>query len=431
MRTKEETQEMRKRNMKLFPTYKMLAWDLLFYDAIDFLFLTQIKGISASDVVLLFSIQAIFGIFLQIPANIIIDFLGRRKSVILGNVLNCIYLMIFMFGGNLIILGFAKLISALAKTIKNISEPALLNESIPPGTTKSEIFGKLVGKGATGHFILNAITKVIAGYAFTINGYMPLILCFIVCAIVTIMAMCYIEPVETKNRNHNIIKQYKNDIVEGLKFIAKSRRLKALLLSSALLGALLNVVISYHTSLLKDIGLSATIIGIISAIMSIVNAYASKKNIDFHNKYHNKTIIIIALMASVSTFIAGAAGLQTNESNIAMIIIITIMLIIENFSHGIYYTVRDRYFRNFTNKEIDTKIFAVRNLTLCITSGLLGIVASFLLEKMETAYCMITIGIAFTIIFILMGIYMKPRVGLKPEEYSEEERKYDELKNEK
>ncbi len=57
----------------------------------------------------------------------------------------------------------------------------------------------------------------------------------------------------------------------------------------------------------------------------------------------------------------------------------------------------------------------------------MGILASFLLDKMKTAYCMIIVGIAFTIIYILMGIYMKSRVGLKPEEYSKEERKYDEL----
>ena len=55
------------------------------------------------------------------------------------------------------------------------------------------------------------------------------------------------------------------------------------------------------------------------------------------------------------------------------------------------------------------------------------LLASFLLGKMKTAYCMTIIGILFTIIYILLGKYMKTRVGLKPEEYSNEERKYDEL----
>ena len=39
-------------NMKLFPIYKMFAWDLLFYYAISFLFLTNVKSLSASEVVL-------------------------------------------------------------------------------------------------------------------------------------------------------------------------------------------------------------------------------------------------------------------------------------------------------------------------------------------------------------------------------------------
>ena len=60
MSNKEEIQKMRKVNMKIFPTYKKLAWDYLFFYTIDFLFLTQIKGISASDVVLKSTFYALF-----------------------------------------------------------------------------------------------------------------------------------------------------------------------------------------------------------------------------------------------------------------------------------------------------------------------------------------------------------------------------------
>ena len=47
---------------------------------------------------------------------------------------------------------------------------------------------------------------------------------------------------------------------------------------------------------------------------------------------------------------------------------------------------------------------------------------------MSTAYCMIIIGVIFTIIYVLLAKYMKTRIGLKPEEYSKEETKYDEQK---
>ncbi len=52
MNSVQEKQKMRKKNMKLFPIYKAFAWDFLFFYTIDFLFLTQIKGIEASNVVL-------------------------------------------------------------------------------------------------------------------------------------------------------------------------------------------------------------------------------------------------------------------------------------------------------------------------------------------------------------------------------------------
>ena len=53
-------------------------------------------------------------------------------------------------------------------------------------------------------------------------------------------------------------------------------------------------------------------------------------------------------------------------------------------------------------------------------SGILGVTTS--------ANALIIVGIIFTIIYISISQYMKTRLGLKPDEYSKEERKYDELK---
>ena len=47
-----EKVQMRKRNMKLFPIYKTLSWDYIFFYTTNFLFLTQCKQIHPADVVL-------------------------------------------------------------------------------------------------------------------------------------------------------------------------------------------------------------------------------------------------------------------------------------------------------------------------------------------------------------------------------------------
>ena len=62
--------------MKLYSIYRAISMDLIFYYAIEFLFLTQVKNISAPEVVLKSSFYALFMIILQIPANILIDKMG-------------------------------------------------------------------------------------------------------------------------------------------------------------------------------------------------------------------------------------------------------------------------------------------------------------------------------------------------------------------
>lgn len=427
MSTKEETQKMRKVNMRIFPTYKKLAWDYLFYYVVEFLFLTQIKGISGADVILKSTFFAFFSIIMQIPANIIVEFLGRKNSIILGNVLNCFYMVIIMLSRNLFDLIFAELISAIAFSIKNIAEPSLLNASIPPSKYKSDIYSKISAKGASGYYLVDAISKVIAGYLFTINAYLPVICSLVVLIIVTILSIGFMEPIQKKKKNANKMlgSEQLKDIKEGFIYVLKSERLKALILCSSLIYTLLSILNNYHISLLEELKISSVVIGIIAAIGTYISSLASKKQQIFHNKLKNKFLITIALMLSISIMITGICGLKAEEYTLLLGIIIITNLIFY-FGNGMYYTIIDKYLRNFTNKEIDTKIFATNNLFRSVVRVIGGLFASFLLDKMTTAYCMIIMGVIFTIAFILTERYMRNRVGLKPEEYSKEETKYDE-----
>ncbi len=247
MSTKEETQKMRKINMRIFPIYKKLAWDYLFYYVVEFLFLTQVKGISGADVVLKSTFYAFFSIIMQIPANIMVEFLGRKNSIILGNVLNCFYMLIIMLSRNLFDLIFAEFISAIAFSIKNIAEPSLLNASIPPSKYKSDIYSKISAKGASGYYLVDAISKVIAGYLFTINTYLPVICSLVVLIIVTILSIGFIEPIQKKkNANKMLGSEQLKEVKEGFIYVLKSERLKALILCSSLIYALLSILNNYR-----------------------------------------------------------------------------------------------------------------------------------------------------------------------------------------
>ena len=432
METKEEKQKMRKRNMKLFPIYKMLSWDLLFFYTINFLFLTQVKNISAAEVVLTDSFYALFVMILQIPINIIIAFLGKKKSLVLGNFSLVVYITIVIFSRNIYDLILANFISALGYGIKETVQITLLKESIPHSKYKNQIFSKLNSKGATGYYVLNMISQIVAGYLFTINGYVPMICTLVILIIATLISTQFIEPNKKAkvNLKETMDMEEIKDIKSGFKFVLKSERLKALILSATFISTLLTILDNYEVNFLENIKLSSIIIGCAGAMESLISAIASKRENKFNNIFKNKSLTVLSLGLSISAIIAGICGvLKIKENIIGILIILSSYIMILGFVYGMYYTIIDRYLMNFANKEIDTKITAIYNLIRSAFRVVFGFLASFILGIASSANALIIVGTIFTIIFIGINKYMKTRLGLKPEEYSKDERKYDEFKD--
>ena len=338
-------------------------------------------------------------------------------------------MVVVMFSKNLFNLIIAEMMSSLAFAIKETAEPSLLNESIPKAKSKDKIFAKINENGAAGYYFINAVTKVLAGWLYQINAYIPMILSLTTTVLVTIISAFFIEPVNKKKINYKEISISSNikEIESSLKFILKSERLKSLLLYCSLIAGLFCALDIYEVSLLEELNISSGIMGMIFAGLGIISSFASKKQEEFHQKYKNKSLEIIGFLITISCMLSGIIGVFSNEVRY-LIIFIIIMYIVRYIMNSIYYNLTEKYLRNFANEKIDTKIYTVKNFLKSIVSAIIGIFASFLLDRMNTSYCMIILGVVSTVLLLFIVKYMKKRVGLKPEEYSEDERKYDELK---
>ena len=423
-----EKVQMRKRNMKLYPIYKTLSWDYLFFYTTNFLFLTGVKHIAPADVVLIDSFYALFGIIMQVPATFVIEYLGRKRSLILANFLNCIYMLVIMFSTNLFNLITAEILSSLAFGIKETVDPALLNESIPPSRYKSKIFAKISQKGTSSYYMINAITTVLAGFFYDINPYIPITLSFIITLLVTIISTGFINP-QNENKKHKIqeFNQLK-DLKDSFKFILKSERLKALILFSAISGGVISLMATYEVSLLEDFNMPAKYLCMIFAILGIISGIAAKRQESFHERYKNKSLSALLGVIGGTVLGAGICGIIAKQYSVFILFVVVTYMIRYSYQ-SMYYPLTERYLRNFSNEKIDTKIFTARNFLKSVLSAVIGIIGSFLLERINISYCMLIIGVSTIILTILMSQYMKTRVGLKPQEYSKEELQFDELAN--
>lgn len=416
-----------KHNMKCYPIYRMLSYDFLFFYTINILFLTQVKNISPSGVLIIDAFYSIFGILVQFPASYILDKVGRKKSLVIGTLCNAIYLLVVIFSKNLTQLILAEIASAMGFALKDIASPSLLNESIPITKRKSEIFGKLSGKAMSGYYILNAISLIISGFLYEINGYIPMILSLTIVIITFIISNSFYEPLILENEE-------KEDEVLGIKdsfkFIFSSGRLKSLLLYSSIMLSLIYILASSEIYLIEELELPSSYIGIIFAMLGIASGIAAKKQDKFQKIFKNKTLSILGITISLTCILA-CIGFLLNLPTILTLLIILISYTFKYIVVGVYNVLITKYFSNFTNEEIDSKIYAAQLLFNSILSATFGLIASAILARLNIVDSTLIFGTVFLALFIIVTIYMKNKLGLKPEEYSKQETKFSKIEENK
>lgn len=410
------------KNVKLFPKYRQISRDFLFFYTINVLFLTQIKKIDISAVVLIDTFYALFVLLMQVPATWIVEKIGRRRGMILGNIFNCLYLITVINSTNLISLICAELMSSFAFSLKDIAEPAILNESIElEKEEKSKKFAKIQGQAISGYYVLSAVSMILSGFLFEINGYIPMYLSLAIVVITLIMSTRFVEPMDCTKEDE---KSEELSLKETIKFAIKSRRCRCILIFSGIFLAIISVLATYEISLLEELEIESKYIGIIFAALNVVSAIGSRKHNVFQNKFKNRTLTVLGILLVASIMISGFVA-TLNISVYIVLAIIILMYIIKYVVVGLYNVLLIKYLSNFTNSQIDTKIFAINSFCTAVTSAVAGIFASKLIENSNTAEAMIIFGAFSAIALTIALLYMKNRFGLEPSKYSELEVKYD------
>lgn len=421
----EKITKARKQNMKIYALYRAVSLDLIFYYAIEFIFITQVKNIHPSDFVLSTSFFAVMIVILQIPASMIVNKLGTRKCTIVANIFNFIFVVLIMCCNNLGMLFIAQTFSAMCYSIKDISDPTLLRFSIPHSKKKGEIFSKIEGEGYKNYNYINAATSIASGFLYMVNPYIPMIgsCLFTLLAIFISFGFQEIE-IDTQEEQEELpkepLKERLKNLIDGLSFIINSQRLRSLFLYSGIMWGIFCVISTLRDSLLVDFGAPAYVITLVTAIVGIASAKGSKLQLRFHKKHRNKSLSIMLILTLFGILVAGLTGIIKPPFIIA-VIIIALCFIITNFVKGLYNVLVTRYLGNFSTPEILTQIMAINGMSRNVFRAIICSLGSYLLKVTNTANALIIIGIIFGIAGMGLISYMKLRLGLKPEQYDENE----------
>lgn len=419
-KTKKEGTKAKRQNAKIFPIYKMFSWDLLFFNSTQYLFYTNVKGITAGEILKLDAFFPLFIIFMQLPATICADLLGRRKSLIVGNVIMILYIFLLMILPGVVGIFIANIIYAFGYSLRGIQATNILYDSTATKGVEG-LYAKINGKGATGYYILDGIASLTAGYLFVINGYLPMTICLAFTIIATIISTRFKDIYENKleeNEISNKIKEYKKDFKISIKNIITSKRLRALLIFMGIFNAIITITGTYKGSTLTELQVKPETFSMINAIFTFIAGIATTFQDKIHKKFRNRSFTFLAMIFITSIILIGIL-LYMNIPNILPIILI--LLAIRSITMSNYYVLSERYAKNFSTPKTRTRISFATEFTTNIIEAIMVFFAGVLLDGTNIRFATLFIGLIFLIIFILILDYMRTRVGLKPEEYDKKD----------
>ena len=378
----------------------MLSWDYLFYYAIIFLFFTETKGINAADVLLAEALYPVFKMIFLVPATVMIEALGKRNSLIIGNLFVCFAILTYIAGNNIITVIIGELLSAIGFIIKGVCESNILYDSIEKNEKRGSKFAKIEGKGISYYYWIEAITSVISGFLFVINGYIPMFLCLLSVIVSTGMSVKFRNIDEENNStkiSKKMVKKECRNLFRSFKLFSRSPRLKNLIFFGALISAVFLSITMLRSSVMKDIGVPEKYFGVIFAILEIISGIAAKNENKFHNKYRNRTLTVISIPLIISLLLIGTLC-NLNLSYQFSLAIIIISLLIQYIVKGPFYPLIKRYLNNFTTTNIRNKISSSFNLLENFFRFIITFIASMLLRITDTANTFLILGIGLGII---------------------------------
>ena len=320
MENRKEINKIKRKNAKLYPIYKMFSWDLLFFYSIEFLFYTITKKVTASEILIINGFYLLFRIAMQIPAVAFTDLLGKRNSIILGNFLLIVYMLILLCAPGPISIIIADFVFALGYDIKTIAESNLLYDSV--STRGGEgLYSKLDAKGGSWYYILDGISSLVAGYLFVINNYIPMIICLGFIIISTILSFGFKDIYKVKKHHKlniglsNTLKEYGNDLKNSFKFILNSKRMKAFILFQVVFYSVIEIVDTYNSDLLINIGIPEEQFSMIFAVLILIGGISLSLKETIEKKFENRTLAFISLMYIGACIIIGAVTTLLNRKN--------------------------------------------------------------------------------------------------------------------
>ncbi len=258
------------------------------------------NGLSLTQVMLLQSWFAVIIVLLEVPTGYFADKYGRKKSIVLANVLLFIGIVVYSLGKNFAEFMIAETLWGIGVAFISGADSAIVYESLKE-TGRAGFYKKEWGSITGATYIAALISNILGGFI----GKIDLRLTFFASIPFFLFSLIISFFLKEPRFHRRIVKKsYSRIFVKTLRIhLIKNPKLRGIIIYAAILTALTQSVFWLYQPYFKLSGIDVIYFGIIFALFNAVAAISSKYAYVFEKKFGNVTFIILPAILSMSYFL--------------------------------------------------------------------------------------------------------------------------------
>ncbi len=388
--------------------------NLKFFEPFFILFLIE-KGLSFTQIALLYSVREVLIYITEIPTGVIADAMGRKRTMVWSFGFYIVSFFVFYFSSNMLVLLIAMIFFAFGDAFRTGTHKAMIFEYLKIKSWKSQKVDYYGGTRSCSQ-LGSALSSLIAAVIVFINKTYDVI--FLVSVIPYFLDMIliisypnYLDGKKVPLNKAEVIHEVKNIVKELIISLKQSEKLKILFNVSSFSGYfkqskdyLQYIIQSFAVSITLIAGINqkqqtAVFIGFTFFLLYILTSRASK-NSGTVKKYFSESAKALNILLFVGTVIGLTGGLFFHYSLYSLSVLSFVLIyLIENFRKpiGVAYISE-----NFKSESLATTL-SVESLTKTVYASLLALL-------LGAAADFLGLGIALSLVsglVLLLGIIFR------------------------
>lgn len=403
------------RFIKLYPWYSGFTGDLLFYIAIDTLFLTIVKNFSPAQIVSITSFSQFACIVLQFPVLFVIKRIGNTDSARVGALCLLISSVLITFGKSYYLVLLGRIFHDVAAVFRSASFVTLENNLDLVNKHREFVYIRTAAN--TVYAVITMLISFVASWMFTLNNYLPMIGCISTCTIGFILSLfmkdysCY-NKIPRKNKNNEKVKvHYSKLIILAVVVYAIFYPIVAIGQTEGKLFIQQNILLDFNVD---D---TALILGVMICISRIIRVFSNILFAKLYRKYQKKTgVALPILLCSAMGFILFGSFIPLVFVKIAVMSMGYIIILFARDPFRLY--MQDVIFENTPREQHQTLLTMLEFGVKIGTVGMGLLFSAILLKYPMIAVMVIVFIISLIEIYLSVKLYKVILAGKELKKHS-------------